>query len=105
MHKEEVSALKSRLAELNRDAKGASAGQKSGQREAEMLKKELEKTRKRCQDAEGKLRAAIQACSVSVASTRGTCHFGRRRGQQADYWRKLFLSWSPYSFSWASIPA
>jgi hypothetical protein len=59
-HKEEVASLKARIVELNQAAKGASMGARSGQKEADGLRKELEKVRKRASDAEGKLRAAIQ---------------------------------------------
>lgn len=42
-------------------------GQKSGQKEADMLRKELEKVRKKSGDAEAKLRAAIQVGQPPVS--------------------------------------
>ena len=66
-HKEETSTLKARIVELNKDAKGASMGQRSGQKELDNLRKELEKSRKKCQDAEGRLRAAVQEKASAVS--------------------------------------
>lgn len=52
--------MKARLMELKQESKGAALGQKSGQKEVDTLRKDLDKARKKIQDLETKLKTAVQ---------------------------------------------